>query len=96
MPWESDVAAALRTRISNDSPDQMNTVGDLWTEVPFSYFYGNDNRTVDTVVAETVDVLIRPSTLPAEVEQKMEGLIGPNTSVKKGINIMWLATFRAK
>jgi hypothetical protein len=96
MPSETDVAEALRARINENSPDQMAQVGELWMEVPFAFFYGNQNETIDTVVAEVVAALIRPYTLPNQVSQKMEGLIGPNTPVKKGITIMWLATFRAR
>lgn len=96
MATESQVAAALHARIGNDSPDQLQKAGDLWREVPFGFYYGNNNDSVDTVVAETVAQVIAPANLPDEVWQNLEGLIGPPTLVKKGIKIMWLATFKAQ
>lgn len=96
MPSETEVGAALKERLDADSPEQLEQAGSLWTAVPFAFYYGNQNETIDVVTAETVAELIRPDALPDEVSKKMEGLIGPNTVVRKGITIMWLATFRAE
>jgi len=96
MPWESEVAVALRERIRQDDETQLTAAGDMWKEVPFSFFYGNNDKTIDAVVADVVESTISPAHVPTEVSKNLEGLIGPATLVKKGIKIMWLATFRAE
>lgn len=96
MPWESEISDALKVRISTDSGSQLAAANEMWREVPFSYYYGNNDNTIDVVVADVIAAMISPATLPNEVWQKLEGLIGPSTLVKKGIKIMWLATFRAQ
>jgi hypothetical protein len=95
MPWESEIADALKERITADSPSQLTAAGAMWREVPFSFFYGNNDGTIDVVVADVVARTISPANLPNDVWKNLEGLIGPATLVKKGIKIMWLATFRA-
>ena len=95
MPWESEIADALKERIRQNSEAQLTAAGDLWREVPFAFYYGNNNGSIDTAVADVVASAISPASLPNEVWQNLEGLIGPATIVKKGIKIMWLATFRA-
>jgi hypothetical protein len=96
MATESQVAGALRERIRNNSPDKLAKAGALWREVPFGFYYGNNNDSIDTVVSETVAGVIAPANLPDDVWHNLEGLIGPTTLIRKGIKIMWLATLRSE
>ena len=98
MPTLKQVGECLLKRMGQDEEvrKRLEQAGSLWAEVPFQFYYGNNNDVIDIVVADAERDAIAPLDLPQNVWKALLNSIGPTTLVKKAINTMWLASFSAQ
>ena len=93
----NDVARLFKERLRSDSPDQLKKAGDLWQEVPLSFYYTNrGGETIDIAVVEITKRIADDESLdlPEEVFENLADLIGVTTITKKAIRMIFLATLK--
>lgn len=99
MPTKEEVTKCLFDRMRQDEQvaARMEQAGEaMWREVPFQFYYGHEDNTINIVVTDAEGTAIGPLDLPNDVWKALLDGIGPATVVKKGINSMWLASFSAQ
>lgn len=97
MATEEQVAEIFRDVLERDSPTQLAEAGDLWQELPLSFFYltfAEDN--IDLAVAE---VTLRVAdadqiTIPGDVVSGLQDVIGTDTLVGRAVRMIFLTTFQ--
>ena len=96
MPTIEDVAQRFHSRLTEDSPEQMEKAGALWPNLPFNFFYLNHAEdVVDIVVKDITQELAAQNgiTLPNFVFRNLEDMVGPKTPVKDGVRLVFLTIF---
>lgn len=97
MATEELVAGIFRDILERDSSTQLAKAGDLWPELPLSFFYltfADDN--IDLAVEE---VTLRVAdadqiTIPGDVISGLQDVIGRGTLVGRAVRMIFLTTFQ--
>lgn len=90
------VTELFHGRIRKDSPKQMQKAGEIWSDLPFNFFYlTHADDTVDIVVKSITQQVAQGDgiTLPDFVYRNLEDMVGPKTAVKEGIRLVFLTSF---
>ena len=90
-----EVTRLFRDRLRSDSPNQLDKAGDLWPEVPLSFYYTKrGGETIDIAVVEVTRRIADDEgvELPEEVYENLADLIGITTITRKAIRTIFLAT----
>ena len=96
MPTLEKVTDCLKTRMMQDVANKINQAGDLWDDLPFSFYYQKNEDVIDIVIVDAERAAISPKDLPNNVWEALVNQINNTTLVKNAAYTMWLASFKAK
>jgi hypothetical protein len=102
MATEAQVAKIFKKKLVQDSEKQMKKAGDLWKELPLSFFYlpgvisGIDEDGVDLAVVYVTEQVARQDgiEIPSNIMRVLIEAINVKEKVAAAINLIFLSTFR--
>lgn len=90
------VTELFQERITKDSPKQMKKAEELWSDLPFDFFYLTHAQDIVDIVVKSITKKIAKEddiSLPKLVFKNLEDMVDPKTAVQEAIRLVFLTTF---